>query len=61
MIKVAVFPNGDVYELDQIPEYMSDDYIIRETEICDTCGCMLEPHYNEPFASCACYTSEWYK
>lgn len=42
-------------------EWMSDDYAVRYTQNCEQCGYLLEPHYDEPFASCECGTREWYK
>ena len=59
MIKVYVYPTGDNHE--EPVSYMSDDYEIRFTELCEKCDELLYIHYAEPFASCACGTQEWYK
>lgn len=57
-MKVYVYPNDEVYE--SPPEWMSDDYQVREQGYCEECDSDIVPHYAEPFASCNCGTREWY-
>lgn len=59
MSKVYVYPDGSTY--DAPPSYMSDDYEVRETDLCEQCDEELTIHYGEPFASCKCGTQEWTK
>jgi len=35
------------------------EYLIKKHGICMDCGELFEHHYDEPFASCKCVTSEW--
>lgn len=35
--------------------------ILTDNGICARCGSPWEHHIDEPFASCGCGTSEWYK
>lgn len=35
--------------------------LLHKHGICDKCGEFFEHHYDEPFASCSCGTSEWYE
>lgn len=58
MKTVYVYPDGEQY--DEPPSWKSDDYEVRQTDLCTSCDTELEPHYGEPFASCECGTSEWY-
>lgn len=59
LIDVCVYPDGtQSYEpLD----FMSDDYERRQTAHCAVCDNDLAIHCGEPFASCDCGTTEWYK
>lgn len=56
---VCVYPDGEQYE--EAPSWKSDDYEVRQTTHCNTCDAELTVHYAEPFASCSCGTTEWYK
>lgn len=56
--EVAVFPDGEIYS--EAPSWKSDDYEIRYQGFCNVCDSPIEPHYQEPFASCECSTQEWY-
>lgn len=44
---------------------MSEQYksmllrLLQKHGICMKCGELIEHHYNEPYASCKCTTSEW--
>jgi hypothetical protein len=58
-MKVYVYPDGENYE--EPPTSKSDDFEIRETDVCQTCNEVLHIHYAEPLASCSCYTQEWHK
>ena len=60
MKTVYVYPDGINYDVWEAPSWASDDYEIRQTCCCDECGEDLWIHYSEPFASCACGTTEWY-
>lgn len=61
MIKVAVFPNGEHYEIDDIPTNMSDDYEVRMMGHCDVCDEDIVPSWGEPIAGCACHDQEWHQ
>lgn len=64
LFKVRVYPNGDNHILLDWPNpctYMSDDYEVRETAYCEECDSFLHVHHGEPFASCDCCKTEWYK
>lgn len=59
-VKVQVWPCGTQLSVEEGPyEWMSDDFEVRETELCETCDEELTLHYAEPFASCKCGTQEW--
>ena len=58
--KVAVFPDGEIYELEDIPTWKSDDYEVRYQGFCTVCDNTIDPYYGEPLASCKCYQQEWY-
>ena len=58
-IKVYVYPDGEQYEYP--PEWKSDDFVVRMTELCEKCDEILELDYSEPLAHCRCGTQEWYK
>jgi hypothetical protein len=61
--KVYIWPDGTFCTKGQLEEYltfMSDDYVTRETCVCERCGWMITPSYDEPFADCDCGTQEWY-
>lgn len=61
-MKIRIWPDGDSQLTDEPAyEWKSDDFIIRETALCENCNHVLIPEYNEPFASCLCGTQEWYK
>ena len=60
LMDVYVYPDGEVYE-EEPPNWKSDDYEIRKQGACEQCGQPIIPHYGEPFASCECYTQEWYR
>lgn len=57
--KVYVYPDDENYE--SPPSWKSDDYEVRQTDLCTRCDTEYHIHYGEPFASCECWTSEWYK
>jgi hypothetical protein len=58
---VRVWPDNTQQQIEEESySYMSDDYEIRVSSICDSCSEVLQIHYNEPFASCSCKTQEWY-
>ena len=64
MLLVRVYPTGDNHLIEDWPNpciWMSDDYTVRETAYCEDCDSVLHVHYGEPFASCDCGTTEWYK
>jgi len=56
---VYVYPDGENYTLP--PQWKSDDFEERFTTLCEVCDTVLHVHYKEPFASCGCGTTEWYK
>lgn len=58
--KVAVFPDGEIYSLDELPSWKSDDYEIRHQGFCYVCDSTIDPHWGEPFATCKCCQQEWY-
>ena len=58
--EVAVFPDGEIYELDEVPSWKSDDYEVRYQSFCEVCDSSIDPHYAEPIASCKCCQQEWY-
>lgn len=58
-MKVYVYPDNEQYE--NPPSWKSDDYEVRETELCQTCDTVLEIEYQKPFATCLCHTQEWHK
>lgn len=35
--RVALFPDGSIYDLDEIPKYMGDDFEIRDQGFCTYC------------------------
>jgi len=57
LLTVYVYPNGDNYA--EPPSYMSDDYEIRQTTLCEECDTVLDITWNEPIASCMCMDQEW--
>lgn len=59
LIDVYVYPDGENYS--EPPSWKSDDFERRKTTLCETCDTELDAHYGEPFASCRCGTTEWYK
>ena len=63
-MKMRIWPNGQHQMIvgdDKIPEGLGDDYVIRETAYCEDCGRYIVPEHGEPFASCNCGTTEWYR
>ena len=54
---VFVYPDEEQYEA--APEWKSDDYEVRATELCAECDEELKIHYGEPLASCRCGVQEW--
>lgn len=58
LINVLVYPDG--YNTTVAAEWMSDDYRVRRTTICETCREPLWLEYDEPIASCNCGSQEWY-
>jgi|GEM_PF-896302 len=58
-IDVYVYPDNEQYH--EPPFWKSDDYEKRKTTSCERCDEEMNIHYGEPFASCNCGTSEWYK
>jgi len=58
LLTVYVYPNGENYE--EPPSHMSDDYIVRQTTLCEVCDTVLNLSYDEPIASCLCHAQEWY-
>ena len=64
MLLVRVYPTVDNPLIEDWPNpclWTSDDYTVRETAYCEDCDSVLHVHYGEPFASCDCGTTEWYK
>lgn len=59
MKTVYVYPDDENY--DQPPSWKSDDYEVRQTDLCEKCDTELHIHYAEPFSSCDCGTQEWSK
>jgi hypothetical protein len=57
--KVAVFPDGEIYSIDDIPSWKSDDYELRYQGFCTVCDSTIDPHWGEPIASCECFAQEW--
>jgi hypothetical protein len=55
---VYIYPDGSNY--DEPPSYMSDDYLVRQTTLCEVCDTLLDISYDEPIASCKCGGQEWY-
>jgi hypothetical protein len=55
--EVYVYPDGEQYDIR--PDWKSDDYEIRMTDLCEKCDTEYEIHYGQPFASCECHTTEW--
>lgn len=55
---VCVYPDDEQYT--KPPSWKSDDYELRATAPCEECDDELDIHYQEPLASCACGTQEWY-
>lgn len=64
-MKIRIWPDGEFQFLltEDTPLYYwkSDDFVVREGEVCKDCETMIVPDYDEPFASCQCGTMEWYK
>jgi len=59
--KVFVYPDGEQYvQYRQVPSWKSDDCEVRKTAYCYDCGQDLIVTYRQPFASCACGTTEWH-
>ena len=58
--KVAVFPDGEIYSIESVPSWKSDDFEIRYQGFCEVCDSTIDPTYAEPTASCKCYQQEWY-
>ena len=62
MATVRVWPDGTQQNTEESPyEWMSDDFEVRQTELCEACDEEFSIHYGEPFASCKCGTTEWCK
>lgn len=59
MKTVYVYPDDENY--DEPQAWKGDDYETRQTDLCKLCNTEYHIHYGEPFASCECWTSEWYK
>lgn len=63
MITVHIWPDGEFCYEEELQEMLNsrtDDYITKETDVCEVCKSVFELYYDEPFASCDCGTREWY-
>ena len=63
---IRVWPDGDTQVIDDHENkepysWKSDDFQVRETEVCIRCDEMIIPEYGTPFAGCKCGTMEWYR
>lgn len=63
-MKVRVWPDGYNQVINDDNPYppsdKSDDFIIRETDLCPKCDQIVLLDYDEPFGYCDCGSSEWY-
>lgn len=51
-MKVCIYPDGEQYE--EPPHWKSDDYEVREVEVCITCEEPIEMEYQTPTPTCKC-------